>query len=148
MLVQWNPWRDLNRLEQAMNQLYQSRANGTREDGETAATATWQPAVDVFEDAERIVLFADLPGVDEKDLELSIDKSVLTVRGERRTGFEARGEAHERLERVRGPFARSFTLPPTVDGERVSAELKNGVLTLTLPKKREAQPRQIKVSLG
>jgi HSP20 family protein len=145
MFVPWNRWQEMSRLEDAMNQLFR---NPTRRDAETAsAAATWQPAVDIFEDGEKIVLLADLPGVEQQDIELAIDKSVLTLRGERRIE-QPKAEEYHRFERVRGAFARSFTLPPSVDGERVSADLKNGVLALTLPKKREAQPRQIKVSVA
>lgn len=146
MLVRWNAWPELSRLEQVMNRFYEARSP-QRGDGE-AATAVWQPAVDILEDGEKIVLVADLPGVEQKDVDVSVDKNVLTLRGERKAGREAQQDEFHRVERVHGPFARSFTLPPTVDADHVAAELKQGVLTLTLPKKREAQPRQIKVQLG
>jgi HSP20 family protein len=144
LTTQWNPWRDLSQLEQAMNALYRNAS--TRPEGQTASAA-WQPAVDIFEDNEKILVLADLPGVEQKDLELNVDKNVLSLRGERKSAL-VEGDGHQRAERVQGPFARSFTLPATVDAEHIGAELKNGVLTLTLPKKREAQPRQIKVQLG
>jgi HSP20 family protein len=147
MHVQWNPWRDLAHLEHAMNTLFDARTATRDTAGRDTAAPTWQPPVDVFEDADRILLVVDLPGIEEKELSLSIEKNVLTLRAERKApaGVQAAGF---RNERPFGVFARAFTLPGTVDGENVGAELKQGVLTLTLPKKREAQPRQIKVQLG
>ena len=144
MLVTWSPWQELNRLEQAMNQVFE---NGRAHGKSAESVPTWQPPVDVFEDASKIVLVADLPGVEEKDLELSVDKNVLTVKGSRKSG-EPADAAHRRLERVQGNFSRAFTLPQSIDVENIRAELKNGVLTLTLSKKPEAQPRQIKVTLS
>jgi HSP20 family protein len=105
----------------------------------------WQPAVDVHENAERILLLIDLPGLEQNDLDITVDKNVLSIRGERKTHAPDDG-ACQHCERVQGPFTRAFTLPGTVDLEAVRAEMKSGVLTLTLPKKAEAKPRQIKIA--
>src|SRR5262245_46086099 len=121
MLVTWSPWQELNRLEQAMNQVFD---NGRAHARSAESVPTWQPPVDVFEDATKIVLVADLPGVEEKDLELSVEKNVLTVKGSRKSGQQA-DAAHRRLERVQGNFSRTFTLPQTVDVENIRAELKS-----------------------
>jgi HSP20 family protein len=141
MMVTWSPWQELSRLEQAMNDMLDG--------GKTARAAdtvpTWTPPVDVFEDQARIVLVADLPGVDEKDVELSVEKNVLTLKGARKNALPTDG-GHRRLERPQGNFVRAFTLPSTIDVEKINAELRGGVLTLTLQKKAEAQPRQIKIS--
>ena len=143
MLVTWSPWQELSRIEQAMNHVLE---NGRTAKGATAVP-TWTPPFDVLEEQGRILLIADVPGLDEKDLEISVDKNVLIVKGARKS--VAAGEpGQRRLERPEGTFSRSFTLAPTVDVEKIGAELKNGVLTLTLGKKAEAQPRHIKVSLG
>src|SRR5262245_13753244 len=120
MLVTWSPWQELNRLEQAMNQVFE---NGRAQSKSAESVPTWQPPVDVFEDATKIVLVADLPGVEDKDLELSVDKNVLTVKGSRKGG-ELAEVARRRLERAQGNFSRSFTLPQTVDVENIRAELK------------------------
>jgi HSP20 family protein len=150
--VQWNPWSELARFEHAMNHLWNTNPNAAataaRHAGAAAAAkqppvAAWQPLVDVLEDGGKITLLVDLPGVDEKDVELSIDKNVLSLRGERKSDLP---DGNRRGERPFGLFARSFALPPTVDVEHIGAELKNGVLRLTLPKRAEAQPRQIKVT--
>jgi HSP20 family protein len=108
----------------------------------------WTPAIDVAEDKNKIVLTADLPGVAEKDVDIQIEKEVLTLRGNRALDRKLDEGHHRRFERVSGSFVRSFTLPPTIDTEQISAALKDGVLTLTLPKKPEAQPKKINVKLS
>jgi HSP20 family protein len=140
MLVRWTPFTEMDRLNTAMNRLFE--AAPTR-----AAQVAWNPAVDVTEDKEKIVLTADLPGLQEKDLDIQIEKDVLTLRGERAIERNADGEHYRRFERVAGSFVRAFTLPPTIDGEKVAASLKDGVLTLTLPKKPEAQPKKISIKV-
>lgn len=168
MMVHFNPWRDLNRIERAMQSrfggrdpsYFAPRDEAASWDGDEPMQATvWQPPVDIFEDADKIRLLVDLPGVEQEAIDISVDKNVLTLKGERRTIHEAGGGKEataagaaptteaKRIERVHGQFVRAFTLPSTVDSEKVAGELKNGVLTLTLPKKVEAQPRQIKVQL-
>ena len=145
MLVRWTPFSDVARLEAEMNRLF----NGSAATGESRARGQWDPAVDVTEDAEKIVVQADLPGVDQQALDIQIEQQVLTLKGERRLARadQTAGELYRRYERTAGAFSRQFRLPPTVDAEKISASLKDGVLTLTLPKKAEAQPRQIKVSV-
>ena len=144
MLIQWNPWRDLSRLEKDMLSFFDNgRVRQRAENGDAQKPPTWAPPVDVYEDEAKYVIVADVPGVEEKDLDIRVENNLLSIKGERKVEH---GDGHTRTERVRGGFARSFTLPPTVDTEKVAAELKAGVLTLTLPKKAELQPRQIKVS--
>ena len=101
----------------------------------------------VHEDAHKIVLVADLPGIDQKDVEINVEDNVLTLKGERKPE-KVEGEAFRRYERAYGVFTRTFTLPRTVAADKVTAEMKAGVLTLTLPKRAEAQPRQIKINVG
>jgi HSP20 family protein len=131
MLIQWTPFREMARLHDD----FERRFAGV--DSEKVRGFT--PAVDVVEDETRFELYADLPGVKQEALDIQVEKEVLTIRGERK--LERRGE------RVAGAFSRSFTLPKTVDAEKIVASLKDGVLTLTLPKRPEAQPRQIKVAV-
>jgi HSP20 family protein len=113
--------------------------------GDSRRQPIWQPAVDVHESAERILLVADLPGLEQGDVDITIDKNVLSIRGERKTHSPDEG-GYQHCERVQGEFTRAFTLPATIDVEAVSAEMKSGVLTITLPKKAEAKPRQIKIA--
>jgi HSP20 family protein len=137
MLVRWTPFTELDSLTNAMNHFFAP---------ELKAQA-WNPAIDVSEDADKITLVADLPGLEQKDLDIQIEKDVLTLKGERNLKRENEGEQFRRYERVSGSFVRSFTLPPTVDPERIAASMKDGVLRLVLPKKAEAKPRQIKVTV-
>jgi HSP20 family protein len=139
MLVRWTPFSDLGRLQAQMDRLFDTKP----------VEEVFRPAVDVVEDADKIVISADLPGVAQAELELQIDKEVLTLKGTRKLGRGAgeNGNDHyRRYERNAGAFERSFRLPPTVDAEKVSAAMKDGVLTLSLPKKAEAQPRHIKIN--
>ena len=146
MLVRWTPFTEMDRLSQAMNRLFADADAPYR----TAPAVAWTPAIDVTEDADKIVLFADLPGLQEKDIDVQIEKDVLTLKGERKIDRAEQRDAehYRRFERQSGSFVRTFTLPPTVDTERVAAQLKDGVLTLTLPKKPEAQPKKISVKLS
>ena len=132
MLVRWTPFNEMSRLQQDLDQLF-GVSNGERVVGFT-------PAVDVVEDTDKIELHADLPGVKQEQLEIQVEKDVLTLRGERTLPRKG--------ERLSGAFSRSFTLPKTVDVEKIAATLRDGVLTLTLPKRPEAQPRQIKVAIN
>jgi len=145
MLVRWTPFTEMDRLSQAMNRLFDSSYDAPPS---PTGNVTWSPAVDVAEDKDKIVLLADVPGVAEKDLDIQIEKDVLTLRGERALDRKTDGEHTRRYERVSGGFVRSFTLPPTIDVEHVTAALKDGVLTLTLPKKPEAQPKKIGIRLS
>ena len=140
MLVRHTPWNELESwLWDRTRGLSQLASNGDSRE------PIWQPAVDVHENAERILLVADLPGLEQGDVDITIDKNVLSVRGERTAQSPTDG-GYQHRERVQGAFTRAFTLPGTVDVEAVSAEMKSGVLTITLPKKSEAKPRQIKIA--
>jgi len=136
MLVRWTPFNEMARLQQDLDALFGTATHG--QGGERVAGFT--PAVDVVEDDQKFELYADLPGVKQEDLDIQVEKDVLTIKGERK--LERKGE------RVAGAFSRAFTLPKHVDVEKIAASLKDGVLTLTLPKRPEAQPRQIKVAIN
>ena len=118
-------------------------------DGEgTQATASFIPAVDVYEDEKKVVLKLEVPGIEEKDLDVSVEKNTLTVKGERKFEKEEKEENFHRIERRYGSFYRAFTLPTTVDTDSVAASYNAGVLKVELTKKPEAQPKQIKVNVG
>lgn len=106
----------------------------------------WSPSVDIREEEDKFVLVADIPGVDPKDIEITMEKGTLTIKGEREKEHEEERNGYRRLERVRGSFVRRFAFPETVDVEGIHASGKDGVLTLTIPKKESAQPRKITVS--
>ena len=140
MLVRYTPRNELESwLWDRTRGLSQLASNGDSRE------PIWQPAVDVHENAERVLLVADLPGMEQSDVDITIDKNVLSVRGERKPLPPTEGDYQHR-ERVQGAFTRAFTLPATIDVEAVSAEMKSGVLTITLPKTAEAKPRQIKIA--
>jgi HSP20 family protein len=148
MLVRWNPW---TQLERDLNHFFDGRSARFAplgQNGDAQKPSAWTPKVDIQEDAHRIVLRADLPGIEQKDVEISVEDKVLTLRGERKQEPKQEGEGFRRYERVYGAFSRAFTLPATIEVDKVSAEMKNGVLTLTLPKRAEAQPRQIKINVA
>ena len=107
----------------------------------------WSPAVDIYETEQDLVLQADVPDVDQKDIDVRVENQTLTLRGERKFRQESSGKGYHRIERGYGEFVRSFSVPSTVDTEKVSAEYQNGVLTVKLPKKEAAKPRQIKVDV-
>jgi len=114
---------------------------------EPRTSRPWSPAVDVYETEHDLVLKADIPEVDIKDVDIRVENQTLTLKGERKFEQESNGKGYHRIERGYGQFVRSFAVPNTVDTEKVSAEYNNGVLTVTLPKKDAAKPRQIKVEV-
>jgi HSP20 family protein len=146
VITRWDPFRELATLQDRMNRLFQETAGS----GETSLTnsGAFIPPVDVYEDEHGLRLKLEVPGIEEKDLDVRIENNVLTIRGERKFEKEEKEENFHRIERRYGSFARSFTLPNTIDVEKVGAEYKNGVLSLQLAKKAEAKPKQIKVNIG
>jgi HSP20 family protein len=108
----------------------------------------WTPAVDVFEDTEGVTFKFDLPEVDGKDVEVRVEDGTLTIRGERKLEREDKREGYHRIERAYGTFARNFTLPPTLDPVKVTAEHKNGVLRIFVPKRAEAKPKSVNVKVN
>ena len=144
-VVRWDPFRDLNLLQDRMNRLFYDAGRGWRAD-EPAATTTWSPAVDIFETEGEIVVKAELPGMERKDITLHLENNVLSLRGERKFEKETKDENYHRIERSYGAFSRSFAIPATVDEEKIRADYKDGVLNIVLPKKEQARPKQIKIA--
>jgi len=145
LLTRWDPFRDFSLLQDRMNRLFQEY---TPSGEEQFSTTNFVPPVDVYEDEHHVTLKAELPGVNPKDVDIRIENNVLTVRGERKFEKDEKEENFHRIERRYGSFYRAFTLPSTVDSEHINASYTSGVLVLELSKKAEAQPRQIKVSVG
>lgn len=148
-IVRWEPFRDLVSLQDRMNRLFDSSYRGVGAAGEEdwALGGSWAPAVDIFEHEGNIVLKAELPGVDTKDVDVRVENNVLTLKGERKFDTEVKRESYHRVERSYGTFTRSFTLPTVVDTGSIKAEFKEGVLRVTLPKREEAKPKQIAISV-
>jgi len=144
-IIRYDPFRDLRNLQEEVNRLFSN--NISRDFGdEGIARGAWNPSVDIYENKDQIVLEAELPGMNREDFDLTVENNVITLRGERR--FEKRDESdnYHRVERSYGSFSRSFTLPQTVSGEGATAEYKNGVLRVTLPKREEVKARRIEVA--
>jgi len=142
--MRWDPFRDLNILQERMNRLFEDAGRGWRSD-EPVSTTTWSPAVDIFETEGEIVVKAELPGMGRKDITLNLENNVLTLRGERRFEKETKEENYHRIERSYGGFSRSFSIPSMVDEEKIRADYKDGVLSIVLPKKEQAKPKQIRI---
>ena len=140
-ISRWYPIREVSTLQDRVNSLFQDFAG----DGQTVTAAAFAPAVDVYENGEKVVLKLDVPGIKEEDLDIRVENQTLSVRGERKFEAEEKEENFQRVERHYGSFYRSFTLPTSVDTENIAATYDAGVLKLELKKKASAQPRQIKV---
>jgi HSP20 family protein len=141
-MSRWDPFRELSSIQNELNRLF-GRTFST-EGGETRE-AGWVPAIDVAETQDRFLITAELPGVDPDDVDISVENSVLTLRGDRRFYQETKEEDFHRIERRFGNFARSITLPSTADPERIRASFDAGLLTIEVPKKEEAKPRKIQI---
>ncbi len=146
VLTRWDPFREFSTLQDRMNRLFQQSYGDGRD--EALTTSTFAPPVDVYEDEHNVTLKIEVPGIDEKDLDIRVENNTLTVHGERNFEKEEKEENYRRVERQYGSFTRSFTLPTTVDADQVKADYDKGVLKISLPKKPEAKPKQIKVNVG
>jgi HSP20 family protein len=144
-LTRFEPFRDLLNLQSQVNRLFQDFGRGS---DELMTGGTFVPPVDIYEDEHSITLKLEVPGINEKDIDVQLENNTLTVRGERKFETEEKEENFHRVERRYGSFARSFTLPNTVDPENVEANYENGLLKIRLAKRAEAKPKQIKVGIG
>jgi HSP20 family protein len=139
----FEPFRGVT-LQDQINRLFHEAFDRSPEE---ASITTWAPAVDIFETQQELVVKADLPDIKPEELDIRVENNILTIRGERRFEKKVTEDKYLRVERSYGSFSRSFSLANTVNAEAIKAEYKNGVLTLTVPKREEAKPKQIKVSV-
>lgn len=142
-LRRWDPFREMERLTERMERLFEEFFPTVRREEEREYL--WAPAVDVYENDKAYIVEVDLPGLKKEDVKVTLQNNVLTIQGERRLTREGKGVDYHRQERFYGKFLRSFTLPETVDADKVSAEFKDGVLRLTLPKREPSAGRVIEV---
>jgi HSP20 family protein len=145
IVTRWEPQRGLTTLQDQINRLFGDSFDRTGEEGSLTA---WAPAVDIYETEHELVVKADLPDIDPKDLDIRVENNILTIRGERKFEKQVNEDKYLRVERSYGSFARSFTLANTVNAEAIKADYQNGVLTLNIPKREEAKPKQIKVNVA
>ena len=145
-IVRWDPFRDLISIQDRMNRLFEQTLARTREE-EGNAASTWMPAVDIYETPDQVVMKAELPGLTREDIEINVRDNTLSLRGQRKFEKDVKEENYLRIERAYGSFQRSFTLPATIQQDKIKAVFKDGVLELTLPKAEEARPKQIKIDV-
>jgi HSP20 family protein len=145
-IVKVDPFREFAAMQDRMNRLF---GNVYLRDEDTSFRGAWAPAVDIFEtEGHDLVVRAELPGLNREDIEVKVENSTLVLKGEKKFDAEVKEEQYRRVERTYGTFNRSFTLPTTVDTSKVSADFKNGVLTVKLPFREEAKPRTINVEVA
>jgi len=144
-IIRWDPFRDLVTLRDRMNRLFEDAVSTARTEEKDMISSSWVPSVDIYEDEKQLVLTAELPGINEKDVDIKIEDNTLSIHGERKLEKETREENYHRIERAYGSFYRSFTLPNHIDQDKIQAEHENGVLRIIMPKKPELQPRKVKI---
>jgi HSP20 family protein len=144
-LNRWEPFRGAATLHEQLNRVFNGEGFGRNEESNLT---TWAPAVDILETEHELVVKADVPDIDPKDLDIRVENNILTIRGERRFQKQMNEKNYLRVERTYGSFARSFSLANTVNSEAIKADYQNGVLTLNIPKREEAKPKQIKVNVS
>ena len=143
-ITRFDPFRDVVTLQSRLNSLFRDFNDGDS----PLTTASFVPAVDIYEDPQKVVLKLEVPGIEEKDLDIRVENHTLTVKGERKFEKEEKEENFHRIERRYGSFYRSFTIPSTVNPENIKASYESGVLKIELEKRAEAKPKQIKVEVG
>jgi HSP20 family protein len=144
-LMQWSPGRDFTQLQDRINRLFSDVSSRGGEEG-LMNQGSWIPPVDIYQNGNHeIVLKAELPDMKREDIQVTVDENTLTIKGEKKLTNEVKDDQFQRIERCYGTFSRSFSLPPNVDATKLSAEYQNGVLTVKIPLRDEAKPRQIEV---
>jgi HSP20 family protein len=144
MYTSVEPWRALRQMQYDLSRVLNS-GDDTTEDGSSIATSLWSPAVDIKEEETQFVLFADVPGVDAKSIDITMEGGLITIKGERKANAESVNNGYRRVERRYGTFYRRFSLPDYADADKISAKCENGVLTVTVPKQEKAQPKRIAI---
>ncbi len=145
-ITRWDQSRDLASLQDQVNRLFEDTF--TRDRSGSADLATWAPVVDIYETENELVVKADLPDLEDKDIDVRVENNTLTIRGERKFEKDVNQENYLRVERAYGSFMRSFSLPNTISSENVRAEYRNGVLSLHMAKREESKPKQVKISVA
>ena len=145
-LMRWNPIKDLLAIQEEMNKLFDEKLDKFSGEG-TLQERIWEPLVDIYEEEDKFVIKAEIPDVDKKDIDITIEDNVLTIKGEKKFEKEEKKENYLRAERFYGTFRRSFTLPTSVEKDKIKAKLDKGVLTIEIPKKEETKPKKISIDV-
>ena len=143
-IIRWDPFRDMMTLRDKMNRLFDDSFT-VRPDEQGLLQSTWVPSVDIYENENELVLTAEVPGIDEKDIEIKIEDNTLTIKGERKLDKETKEENFHRIERSYGSFFRSFALPHYIDHDKIRAEHQHGVLKITMPKRQDSKSRKVAI---
>ncbi|HPZ10467.1 MAG TPA: Hsp20/alpha crystallin family protein [Candidatus Eremiobacteraeota bacterium] len=146
MLVRWNPFNEMNSLQREINRLFSDtlmKGEGTSET--PLAGRAWTPAVDIVENEKEIIVKVELPGMEQKDIDVALEDNQLTIKGERKFEKEEKGDNYIRQERVYGSFYRAFTVGTAIQHDKITASYKNGILEITLPKEEKVQPKKIEI---
>ena len=143
-ITRWDPFRGVTTFQEQLNRLFDTGFPVRPDESLTA----WAPKVDIYETENELVVKADIPDMEEKDLDVRVENNMLTIRGERKFEEKVKEENYLRIERSYGAFSRSFSLPNTVNAEAIKSEYKNGVLTVAMGKKAEAKPKQVKIAIA
>jgi len=147
-LIRWDPFREISSLQERMNRLFSDVRSRKPFGEEEIVQGTWVPAVDIYETTDSIVLKAELPGITKEDISVEVKDNTLTLKGEKKFEKVVNEENYHRVERSYGTFQRAFTLPGTVEQDKVKAKFKDGILEITLPKMEQTKPKQIKVDVS
>ena len=143
-IIRWDPFRDLITVREKMNRLFED-AIISREEERDMVAGSWTPYVDIYENEDKVVLTAEVPGIEDKDIEIKIEDNTLAIKGDRKFEKETKEDNYHRIERAYGSFQRSFSLPNYIDQEKIKAEHKRGVVQISMPKRHESKPRKVKI---
>jgi HSP20 family protein len=146
-IVRWDPFKEMATLQERMNRMFEDVWGRGRRPDEDYISGSWMPPVDVRETKDTLEISVELPGIDPKNVDVSVESGVLTLKGARQFEKATEGETYHRVERAYGAFERSFTLPTNIDAERIQASYRHGVLHLTVPKREEAKPKAINIKV-
>ena len=146
-LIRWRPMRGLENVQDEVNRVFDSFFD-IRPFARRSEESGWYPEVDMIEDKDKVMVNVDLPGMKKEDIKVSVQDNTLTIKGERKAEKEEKDKNYHRVERLYGTFCRSFSLPGKVDGQKIKANYKNGVLSIDLPKAEEVKPKEIPIDVG
>ncbi|MGW8288368.1 MAG: Hsp20/alpha crystallin family protein [Desulfobulbales bacterium] len=146
-IVRWDPFRNMTTLQDRINRIFDETASRSQDYDVEVSQCDWRPVVDIYDSEKAIVINAELPGVTKDSITLDVKENILTLRGERKSDEEVRKENYYRMERCFGTFERAFTLPSTVDPAKITANFKDGILKIEIPKAEEKKPKQITINV-
>lgn len=147
-LTRWNPWKELEEMEKRLTSVFGPSPSGVTDKKEAMSVAQWSPLVDITEDEKEYIVKAEIPEMKKEDIKINVHDDVLAITGERQYEKEEKGKKYHKVERAYGSFMRRFTLPEDADGSKVSAEYKDGILNVHLPKSEKAKPKAIEIKVA